>query len=142
MLLFVLAGCGTIKYVPVETKTEIRYVDSLRIKDSTVVIPIERIVDIVATYDTLKLETSVASSTAYVDTTVHKLVGKIENKQGVQYRYIYKDRIEYRDSIRTVEKPVPVEVVKSVTPKWAWSTLVFSILVILCFGIKFFVWLK
>lgn len=107
-------SCGPIKQIPVETV--INYKDSTVVNtiDSVIYIPKERIVDVVAAYDTLKLETNMAKAEAYVDTTLHLLKGSIENKKGVQYKYIYKDKIEYRDSVVTKEVPVevPVEVVK------------------------------
>lgn len=114
LLLLIVASCGPIKQIPVQTI--INYKDStiVNVVDSTVYIPKERIVDVVVQYDTLKLETNMAKAEAYVDTTLHLLKGSIENKKGVQYKYKYKDRIEYRDSIIAKEVPVevPVEVVK------------------------------
>ena len=75
-------GCSTTRYVPVkETEKEVtNYKDSVRIRDSIIVIPVERIVDVVPAYDTLKLETTQARAKAYVDTTLHLLRGSIENK--------------------------------------------------------------
>ena len=109
-------GCSTTRYVPVkEVKKEVmNYKDSIRIKDSIVVIPVERIVDIVPVYDTLKLETTQAKAKAYVDTTLHLLRGSIENKD--------KAKTEVREAIKFVErtdtlyidKPVPYEVEKKV----------------------------
>lgn len=110
-----------IVYVPVETNTQVR--DSLVInyRDSIRVIPIERIVDIVAEYDTLYLETSLAKAIAYADSNTHTLRGEIQNKQEIVYKTVYKDRIEYKDSIQTKEIPVEivVEKVKKVVPWWA-----------------------
>ena len=109
-------GCSTTRYVPVkETEKEVtNYKDSIRIRDSIVVIPVERIVDIVPQYDTLKLETTQARAKAYVDTTLHLLRGSIENKD--------KAKTEVREVIKFVErtdtlyidKPVPYEVEKQV----------------------------
>lgn len=107
-----MVACGTIKPVPVETI--INYKDSVvvNVTDSTVYIPVERVVDIVPAYDTLHLETSKAVAEAWVDTTLHVLRGNIENKTGVEYKYIYKDKIQWRDSLLYKEVPVPVEVEK------------------------------
>ena len=109
-------GCSTTRYVPVkEVEKEVaNHKDSIRIKDSIVVIPVERIVDIVPAYDTLKLETTQARAKAYVDTTLHLLRGSIENKD--------KAKTEVREVIKFVErtdtlyidKPVPYEVEKQV----------------------------
>ena len=112
--LLLIVSCATIKPVPVETI--INYKDStiVNVIDSTVYIPKERIVDIVPAYDTLHLETTKAVAQAWVDTTNHVLRGSIENKTGVEYKYIYKDKIQWKDSIVTKEVPVPVEVEKTV----------------------------
>ena len=109
-------GCSTTRYVPVkEVEKEVtNYKDSIRIRDSIVVIPIERIVDVAPVYDTLKLETTQARAKAYVDTTLHLLRGSIENKD--------KAKTEVREVIKFVEKtdtlyidkPVPYEVDKQV----------------------------
>ena len=114
-----MVACGTIKPVPVETI--INYKDSVvvNVVDSTVYIPVERVVDIVPAYDTLHLETSKAVAEAWVDTTLHVLRGNIENKTGVEYKYIYKDKIQWRDSL--VYKEVPVEVqVEKIKHKHYW----------------------
>ena len=109
-------GCSTTRYVPVKEieKEVINYKDSIRIRDSIVVIPVERIVDVVPTYDTLRLETTQARAKAYVDTALHLLRGSIENKD--------KAKTEVREAIKFVEradtlyieKPVPYEVEKRV----------------------------
>ena len=109
-------GCSTTRYVPVkETEKEVvNFKDSIRIRDSIVVIPVERIVDVVPAYDTLKMETTQAKAKAYVDTALHLLRGSIYNK--------YKAKTEVREVIRFVErtdtiyieKPVPYEVEKRV----------------------------
>lgn len=123
IILITIISCATIKPVPVETI--INYKDStiVNVIDSTVYIPVERIVDIVPAYDTLKLETSKAKAEAWVDTTMHVLRGNIENKTGIEYKYIYKDRIEYRDSIVTKEVPVEVEVEKIKYRHTFWDKL-------------------
>ena len=107
-------GCSTTRYVPVkETEKEvINFKDSIRIKDSIVVIPVERIVDVVPAYDTLKLETTQAKAKAYVDTALHLLRGSIENKDKTktEVREVVKF-VERTDTIY-VEKPVPYEAEK------------------------------
>ena len=109
-------GCSTARYVPVkEVEREVvNYKDSIRIKDSIVVIPVERIVDIVPQYDTLKMETTQAKAKAYVDTTLHLLRGSIENKDKAktEVREVVKF-VERTDTVY-VEKPVPYEVEKKV----------------------------
>lgn len=101
-------SCGTTKYIYLPGETKIEYRDSTVYRDSIEYRPVEVIKEIVPELDTLKLETSLARSEAYLDTTHRVLRGKIENKQGISTQIHYKDRIVYRDSI--VTKPVPVEV--------------------------------
>ena len=117
-ILFLLSfiGCSTTRYVPVKgvEKEVINYKDSIQIRDSIVVIPVERIVDIVPQYDTLKMETTQARAKAYVDTTLHLLRGSIENKNKskTEVREVVKF-VERTDTVY-IEKPVPYEVEKRV----------------------------
>ena len=116
VFLLSFVGCSTTRYVPVKEieKEVINYKDSIRIRDSIVVIPVERIVDIVPQYDTLKMETTQAKAKAYVDTTLHLLRGSIENKDKAktEIREVVKF-VERTDTVY-VEKPVPYEVEKPV----------------------------
>ena len=117
-ILFLLSfvGCSTTRYVPVkETEKEVvNFKDSIQIRDSIIVIPVERIVDIVPAYDTLKLETTQAKAKAYVDTALHLLRGSIENKDKAktEIREVVKF-VERTDTVY-IEKPVPYEVEKKV----------------------------
>ena len=117
-ILFLLSfvGCSTTRYVPVkETEKEVvNYKDSIRIRDSIVVIPVERIVDVVPAYDTLRLETTQAKAKAYVDTTLHLLRGSIENKDKAKTEVREVIRFVERTDTVYVEKPVPYEVEKKV----------------------------
>ncbi len=121
--LLLCIGCGTIKPVPVETIYNIKDSTAIHYVDSTVIVPVERIKDVVPQYDTLTMETSMAKSVSYVDTLTHTLKGTLENKKGVEYKYIFKDRIEYKDSIITKEVPVPVEVEKTVYKHYWYETM-------------------
>ena len=116
IFLFTFIGCSTTRYVPIkEVEREVvNYKDSIRIKDSIVVIPVERIVDVVSAYDTLRLETTQARAKAYVDTTLHLLRGSIENKDKAktEVREVVKF-VERTDTVY-IEKPVPYEVEKKV----------------------------
>ena len=141
--LIFLGSCSALKNLPRE---EIRYVtkDSTVtvFKDSILFIPVERVVDIVQPYDTLKLETSLASSTAYVDTATHTLKGTLENKKWVEKRHKLEYRyIEKRD---TTYIKVPVEVVKEkkYIPKFFWGTFVFTVLCALLFAAKIYIKIK
>ena len=141
-IIFILSfiGCSTTRYVPVkETEKEVvNFKDSIRIRDSIVVIPVERIVDIVPVYDTLKLETTQARAKAYVDTTLHLLRGSIENKDKAktEVREVVKF-VERTDTIY-IEKPVPYEVEKKVryVPAFFKFTALFFVGVILLIIIR------
>ena len=116
IFLLSFVGCSTTRYVPVkETEREmINYKDSIRIRDSIVVIPVERIVDVVPAYDTLKMETTQAKAKAYVDTALHLLRGSIENKDKAKTEVREVIRFVERTDTIYIEKPVPYEVEKKV----------------------------
>lgn len=132
-----LNGCGVTKprYIDVE-KVVTTYRDSTiyNVRDSIVYFPVEKIVDIVPVYDTLKLESSLAKATAYVDTNYHIIRGSLQNKPKIakESHIEYKGKIvEKTDTVyvsKTLE--VPVEVVKYKVPKWCWFLLAFNILTI------------
>lgn len=116
---------------PSENNVSVRDSVVISYRDSIKIIPVEKIVDVVPTYDTLRMETSVAKAQAFVDTTTHTLKGSLENKKEIEYKYIFKDRIEYRDSIVYEPKPYPVEKEVKYVPKVYKYSLRFTILSIL-----------
>ena len=140
ILLLSFVGCSTTRYVPVkETEKEvINYKDSIRIRDSIIVIPVERIVDIVPQYDTLKMETTQAKAKAYVDTTLHLLRGSIENKDKAKTEVREVIRFVERTDTIYIEKPVPYEVEKRVryVPAFFKFTALFFVGVILLIIIR------
>ncbi len=118
-----VGSCGVIKPVPVETNTEVHYVDStiLHIKDSVRITERSRWKDYVGLLDTLKIRGNRSEMRAWTDTTNHILNGSLsEDPIEEKTRIVYKDKIVYRDSVRTEEKPVPVEIIKEkkIYPKW------------------------
>lgn len=130
-LLFI--GCASQKSVVVQSKEEVKTIlrDSVVIRDSIVITPIERIVDIVSQYDTLHLQTSLAKSKAWVDTTTHSLRGEITNKEQTQN----KNRIEVKyvnrvDSV-FIEKPIPYPNPVPYVPKAYQYSMGFSIVALL-----------
>ena len=140
IFLLTFIGCSTTRYAPVKEieKEVINYKDSIRIRDSIVVIPVERIVDIVPQYDTLKLETTQAKAKAYVDTTLHLLRGSIENKDKAKTEVREVIRFVDRTDTVYVEKPVPYEVEKRVryVPAFFKFTALFFVGVILLIIIR------
>lgn len=124
LFVFLLVGCGTVK-PPVfvgkdSTVVHHIYKDSTIFKDSTVLIPVEKIVDIAP--DTIFLETSLAKAKAWQDSTTHLLKGELVNKKDFQTKVIWKERVvERKDTIyKDKEIPVPYEVekIKKVIPKF------------------------
>lgn len=101
-------------------------IDSVVVKDSVVVIPVETYVNMTWNYDTLSLETSLAKAEAWVDSCW--LRGSIKNKDKAQFQYIYQDKWHVKDSIVYQEKPVPYEVEKVVTKNASWKVWLWAIL--------------
>lgn len=114
IFLTLFTACRTIQYVPIKGDTVVEYRDTTVYKDSIVFIPKETIKEVVPALDTLTMETSMAKATAWLDTTTTTLRGALTNKKGVEYKYAYKDKLVYRDSISIHEVPVevPVETIK------------------------------
>lgn len=134
-ILIITASCSIFKEIPVNTTTETvyNYIDTLIIRDSTVLIPKYVVKDVVPEYDTLLLETNLAKSKSYIDTITNSLKGEIQNKVETVQKIVYKDRIVYKDSIQIQEKEIPVyvEKIKKVVPSWCWWLLSVNIALLL-----------
>ena len=141
LLLTIATSCSLYKTVPIKTSTETiyNYIDTLIVRDSTVVIPKYVVKDVAAYYDTLFLETNLAKSISYVDTNSNTLKGQIENTVETITKIIYRDRIVYRDSIIVEKEEIPVYVTeeKEVTPAWCMKLLAFNIALLL-YGLYYF----
>lgn len=140
-------GCGVTRPVETITKVVYEYRDSVRLRDSTILVPIpvERFVDVVPVYDTLKLETGVAAAAAYVDTLTHTLKGKLVNKPDSLRTIIrYQDRLVTitKDSISIKEVPVEVEVPVRYVPKLYKWCLAWAILSVVLFALWVYLKLK
>lgn len=139
LLLLLMVGCSTIKYIPITDTENIHKVDStiIQYRDTTIFVevPVEVVKEVVPQLDTLFMETSLAESTSYLDTTTRTLKGELKNKQEPIEKIVYlpaKEHIVYRDSIITKEIPVEVEVEKEFIPKWCWYSVIFNVIV-LCY---------
>ena len=132
-IILIIIGCSPIRKTIITEKVEVVQRDSTVIKDSIVITPVEKIVDIVPIYDTLYMETSLAKAKAYVDTNIHIIKGNLENKQQLIKKIEYRDKYAFRDSL--VYKEVPVEVEKPVkyTPKFIKGLAIVGIISILLF---------
>ena len=130
---FLMVGCCSTKPTIITPKEEVKVIfkDSIIIKDSIRIIPVERIKDIVPEYDTLFLETSLAKSSTWIDTTTNSLKGFMENKkQFQQTERVIEKYIERTDTIKIV-KPEPYPVPEPYVPDIYKYSLIFSIIVIL-----------
>ena len=136
LLILSLGGCGTLKRIEVEHRIVTHYVDSTiwHLDTAYFKIPVEVYRDYSSLLDTLKLETSVASSWAAVDTTNMSLKGEIKNKPvQLEKEVLWKEKIVYRDSLVYKEVPVEIERVKEVVPRWSWWSLGINIIILLGF---------
>lgn len=141
--LLLVISCGIAKpEVPIETIYNYKDSTVVTMVDSVVYIPKERIVDVVAEYDTLTLETNMAKARAYVDTALHLLRGSIENKKDIQYKFIYKDRIEYKDSIITKEVPVDIVHEKTITKHPFYESLLWLLSIVFLFYVGLKIYMK
>ena len=136
--IFLLVSCGCLHHLP-PSENIVNVKDSVRIeiRDSINWIPKEKIVNITLPNQESNLETSLAKSQAYTD-SLGFLHHNLENKEGVKTKYIYKDRIQYRDSIQIKEVPYLVEKPVKHIPKFFWGTLVYAVLVSLLFAVKIY----
>lgn len=138
-------GCSTIKQVPIANTENIQRVDStiIQYRDTTIFVevPVEVIKEVVPQLDTLFLSTSLAESTAYLDTTTQTLKGTLANKTEPIEKIVYlpsKEHIVYRDSIVTKEIPVEVIVEKPYTPNWCWYSLIINVICGMLIGFKIY----
>ena len=126
-----LAGCATIRYVPIKETQYVSVRDTTYLRDTLVRVELEkaRLADFVDLGDTLVLSTDLARSTAFLDTTSGKLKGTLENTlKYVEKPVQIRERLVYRDSVEVREVPVEVEKPVKYVPKF-WK--IFGILGIL-----------
>lgn len=139
LVILSLAGCKAHKYVQVETRTLYNVKDTTILRFDTVLVEIQKEIykDFTSMLDTLELESSLATMSAWLDTNRRIVIGTLEHKDvSIPVEVVYKDRIVRMDSVVVKEVPVEVEVEKKITPKWAWWSLGFNILVILLVVIR------
>ena len=119
-------------YIPIEKIREVSVHDTtyLHKTDTLVKVPEVSISDYINVADTLRLEATYATSTAWVDTTLGILKGRLVQAGKLPVQIVERERVVYRDSIERVEVPVPVEVEK-VKWKVPWFWRFFSVIGIL-----------
>lgn len=144
ILILSIVSCKTV-YVPIQTDTSVNVKDStvLNIKDSIRITEATKYRDMAWLGDTLRIRGQRSRMWAVADTVKEAIIGGLEeDKVEEHYKIIYKDRWKTRDSLVFKEVPVPVVETKieKYIPKWCYYSLVFSILVLLGLGLKY--WLK
>lgn len=137
ILVALLTSCSTLREVPVE------YIEKIEIRDSLVYIhdtvdvevPVEVIKEVLPDIDTSYLETSVASSIAYLDTVNRQLHHELAQKGHLQAILDTVIVVEYVDKVIEKEVPVEVEIIKyrrdalfCVLVGWALLCLAYAIL--------------
>lgn len=139
--------CGVSTHLPSDsTDTQVHIVDSIAWHDSTVLHHVykERYNDYTSLLDTLNMSTTYSSFSSWIDTTNNVLKGKAENKDiDIPVKIKWKEKIVYRDSIRVVHEPYPVEVIKEVkTHFWyeniLWTLSGLCIMFLLLLGFKIY----
>lgn len=144
LVFFLAAGCGTIKYVPVETNTEVHVKDSTvyHVLDSVRITEATRYRDMAWLGDTLRIEGSRSRMWACADTLREAVTGGLEeDRVEEKAKTIYKTNWKIKDSIQTKEVPIPVEVVRKEIPSWVWWSLginVILFLIVLARFLRFF----
>lgn len=129
-----LLGCSTAQHLPKETiKTVTVVKDSLVVRTDTLTIevPVESHTNVTKQHSFL--ETSVATSTADVDSLGllhHELTNKqTELKKEIHYidRYVTQIDTVYQDVIRYQD----VEVIKYKVPRWCWYLVLMNVLTVI-----------
>jgi hypothetical protein len=130
-LFLLFMGCAATKpaTVPIQSETIIEYRDTTIYLEKVieVPVPVERVVEVVPRFDTLRMETGVAKAECWADTTNRVLRGRMENKQtALKGKIDTCFVVEYVD--RYTEKEVAVEVPVDVPyiPKFAWLCIIFT----------------
>lgn len=127
-----LFGCSTVQQIPVETIEKIEIRDSLIYITDSILIEVEKevIKEVLPEMDTSYLETSLARSTAYLDTNKRQIHHTLEQSGTIKTELDTAVRIQYVDRIVEKEIPIITEVEKIVIPTWCWLLLIGNVLII------------
>lgn len=139
--LIILTSCGLCHHLPPETNVSVRDSVVINYKDSTILHHKTVNKDYAGLLDTLRIQGEHSSMTAYADTTKFMIKGELV-EEPFKERVIWKTKTEYKDSIKIVKEPYPVEKPVKYIPKFFWGTFVFSVLVLLLFGVKIYLKIK
>ncbi len=124
-----------------KVRTEI--VEKEVLKDTTIYVPFEKVVQKNVTLDTLSiLDSKLAHSEALISKGV--LTHTLEQKEAqIPVKIVYKDKIKtITDSIR-IEVPVKGDtIIKEVVPKWAWYLLTLFVISLVFLIVKIYLKVK
>lgn len=123
-LVFFQVSCTTVKYVPIK-ETVVEKDTFFKLDSIIIELPYEIKNNNIPYNQKSVLETSLAKSTAYLDSTDNQLKHSLENKPQAK---LDADTV-FKFKIKEVYKEIPVEVIKEVpyTPNWVWFLLVGAI---------------
>lgn len=118
-------GCRSIQYVPIK-ETVIEKDTFIKLDSIIIELPYEVKNNNIPYNQKSVLETSLAKSTAYLDSTDNQLKHSLENKPQAK---LDPDTV-FKFKIKEVYKEIPVEVIKEVPyiPNWAWITMCLGVI--------------
>lgn len=120
-----------------KVRTEI--VEKEVLKDTTIYVPFEKVIQKNVTLDTLSiLDSKLAHSEALISNGV--LTHTLEQKEvQIPVKIVYKDKIKtITDSVR-IKVPVKGDtIIKEVVPKWAWYLLTFFVISLVFLIVKIY----
>lgn len=133
ILVAILSSCSTMREVPVEYIEKIEYRDSLIYVHDTVnvEVPYEVVKEVIPDVDTSYLETSLAKSTAYLESSSKKLHHTLEQKGHLQAILDTLIVVEYVDRVIEKEVPMEVEIIKYRRDALFWVLLGWALLCLL-----------
>lgn len=138
LLALLLCACSGIKQVPVQSVEKIVYRDSLiYLKDTLhIQVPVEVIKEVVPAIDTSYIKTTLAESTAYLDTTQRKLHHTLKQTGELKVKYDTIISVQYVDRIIEKDVPIEVEVIKYKRDTFFWVLLGWALLCVVVVILK------
>lgn len=141
MILFSFVGCSAYKQIPINDIEKIVYKDTTIYVNDTVnvAVPFEVVREVLPKMDTSYLQTSVASSIAYLDTAKRQIHHTLQQKGVVQAKLDTVVTVQYIDRFIQKEVPVEVEVIKYKRDVIYWLSIMLNIIAIMIFGFKIYI---
>lgn len=139
VILLTLMGCASVKEIPVQTVEKVIVKDSLIYVTDTlrIEVPKEIVREVVPQVDTSYLKTSLAESTAYLDTINRKIHHTLTQRGEIKIKYDTVFKVQYVDRIVEKDVPIEVEVIKYKRDTFFWVLLGWAILCVLAVILKF-----